>query len=76
MSETYSGKIPSQIRTRLNLLAQTQNIVPCRTCGRMAIGIDAQLWEPGGGQVWNIKLPICFQCDWEAITAIPIGHAA
>jgi hypothetical protein len=75
--QTHSGKLPAQLCTALdNLSFATQNPGCCRECGRVMIAIDVQFWLYETHKYWNIKLPLCVECDSQAIKAIPGALAA
>jgi hypothetical protein len=71
LRQTQSSTFSPQIRAALDNLSTLTIQVPvrCDRCGFVMMPVIARLRLHGSQSPWNFTLPVCGQCDYEALKA-------
>jgi hypothetical protein len=72
LRQTHSSKLSPKLRSALDNLSnlRIQGPVRCDRCGSAMIPVNARLRLHGGQGQWNFNLPLCGECDYEALEAL------
>jgi hypothetical protein len=71
LRQTTNRKLFPELGSALDELSlRTPDLGKCSNCGNAMVTSDAQFWLWGRDEQWNLKLPLCTNCDAETIQSL------